>query len=202
MAKKNFRSSLTKRCKTCGTSFNPWMGREETSNYCTRACAYADEDRMPKRPPLERFWELVDRRGPDDCWPWLGRPCHEFGYGGFYLDGRSTSAHRASYILNKGPIPRGLCVCHSCDNPGCVNPEHLFAGPQLANVRDMDAKGRRKIGGATKLVGSLHPRSKLVAEQVLQIRADTRPGRLVAAEFGVSQSLVQSIRNGRTWKHI
>jgi hypothetical protein len=90
-----------------------------------------------------KFWERV-RRG-DGCWEWTGTVLNT-GYGqlGFFRNGKRTNhaAHRLSYEINKGPIPRGLFVCHHCDNPRCVRPEHLFLGTAKDNSQDMVAKGR------------------------------------------------------------
>lgn len=99
------------------------------------------------RDPVERFWEHVDRRGPDECWPWLGKGNGD-GYGRIGIgsradkSGRDIAAHRFAWELEYGPIPAGMNVCHRCDNPPCTNPWHLFLGTQTDNLADMVSKGR------------------------------------------------------------
>jgi hypothetical protein len=84
----------------------------------------------------ERFWLKVDRRGPDECWPWLGAGAKvRFGYGLFKWAGRVQPAHRASYEINVGPIPTGLYLDHLCRNPNCVNPAHLEPVTNEENLR-------------------------------------------------------------------
>lgn len=93
-----------------------------------------------KAKPIEkRFWHKVDKTG--DCWLWLGHKSSK-GYGGVQVDGLSKKAHRVAYELVNGPIPEGLYACHTCDNPSCVNPAHIFLGTQHENMADMVAKGR------------------------------------------------------------
>lgn len=103
--------------------------------------------RQPIRRPLEeRFWEKVDKSG--DCWVWT-RSTNGSGYGQITMPraGAPMLAHRVSWLLHYGPIPAGLFVCHRCDNPPCIRPEHLFLGTNRDNSRDMGAKGR---AGATR----------------------------------------------------
>lgn len=89
---------------------------------------------------IERFWSKVDKSG--DCWEWVGY-LNEKGYGKFRLNNKLQRAHRISYALKYGAIPEGMLVCHRCDNPKCVNPEHLFIGTTTDNARDSISKGRR-----------------------------------------------------------
>jgi len=104
-------------------------------------------DAVLSEPIIARFWDKVEPMFDDrGCWEWRGRG-NQSGYGQLFVgyDGiasRPVLAHRASWRINVGPIPNGLCVLHRCDNPPCVNPGHLFLGTRLVNNRDMIAKGR------------------------------------------------------------
>ena len=89
-----------------------------------------------------KFLARVDKSG--DCWIWTGK-ISVHGYGIIVLPGKlEIGAHRVSYLIHRGDIPSGMFVCHRCDNPPCVNPDHLFVGSNLDNVADMTAKGRAK----------------------------------------------------------
>lgn len=100
----------------------------------------------------EYFWSNVDKRGPDECWPWKGR---EKGYGQARFGGQAISAYRLAYILEKGEVPEGMVVCHSCDNPPCCNPAHLWVGTHSENTLDMVKKGRWDWTNKEKAKGNI-----------------------------------------------
>jgi hypothetical protein len=95
----------------------------------------------------ERFWAKVDRSAADECWPWMAAR-FDNNYGAFWRDGRQQRASRVAWELEHGPIPPGMLVCHRCDNPPCVRPDHLFLGTDTDNKRDMAEKGRAAQGDA------------------------------------------------------
>ena len=136
-------------CALCGAQFTvtPKLVKNG-QRLCSRACA--DIGRRKRATPeaiATKFWASVDRRGPDECWPWK-LVTGSNGYGLLHIGSElKQTAHRISYELHFGPIPaldgtHGGCVLHKCDNRRCVNPAHLFLGTQGDNLRDMWAKGR------------------------------------------------------------
>jgi len=149
------------------------------------------------RPLADKFWEKVDIRGPNECWPWTAYT-NDMGYGMIKHKGRALRAHRVAWELTYGPIPEGMFVCHHCDNPLCCNPAHLFIGTQADNLTDMAQKGRSTLGERDGM-------SKLTAKQVREIRRCYAEGMLqirLATEYGVSQNHISNIVNHRRWRHV
>lgn len=111
--------------------------------------------------------------------------------------GKNLLAHRWVYRRYHGEIPAGMCVLHTCDVACCVNPDHLYLGTQLQNIKDRVARGR---GGSHKITGERHGRSKLTADQVSAIRVSTESGTALADKFGIGKSQVYRIKRGESWK--
>ncbi len=122
-----------------------------------------------------------------------------FGHGEIAYRGKKYRAHRLAYIEYVGPISEGLVVCHKCDNPSCINPDHFFVGTQAENLRDAINKKRMK---APNPRGVKHGLAKLTDENVIAIRKDVRTQRLIAADYGVHQTTIKNIKLNRTWKHV
>jgi len=105
-------------------------------------------------------------------------------------------------MIHNGEIGAGLFVCHKCDTPLCVNPDHLFLGTHQENMNDCVAKGRTNGGTKTPLRGSKNAKSKLSESQVALIRSLNWPQRKIASHFGVSQALISKIKRNEMWRHI
>ena len=155
-----------------------------------------------KKSLVFRFWDKFDRP-KDECWLWKAGKSSG-GYGNIDRgDGcgySSIRAHRLSWMLYNGPIPNGLCILHKCDNPACVNPDHLFLGTKGDNAKDRDAKGRLVV-----CRGEKHWKSKLTVLQVKQIKQLGQQGmrtRDIAKRFPVTQRHIGRIIKGLFWKHV
>ena len=147
--------------------------------------------------PIERFMAKVSPEPNCGCWLWTGA-YHRQGYGQFALSGsRIVLAHRASWALHHGYMPHpDTKVCHSCDMPECVNPDHLWLGTTADNTRDAAAKGRL---GKARPRGSLNAMARLSEKDIALIRTDKRVAREIAADYGVSPSTIYAIRSGANW---
>lgn len=145
------------------------------------------------RPISPRFFKKVFKQEGDGCWIWNGS-IEKSGYGRFRFNGKPFLAHRASWEIHNGPIPKGegyhgTCVCHKCDNKICVNPSHLFLGSQSDNMRDLLSKG-------------MNPHSRLKPEQVIEIRSSNYSSEILSKNYGVNKLQIQRIKRGIRWKFI
>lgn len=166
-------------------SFNPSGGRVRT-----------------RADPRKRFEEkyVVD---PNGCFIWIAATRtsgNGFTYGQFSLDHYPEKAHRAAWMLYRGPIPDGLFVCHRCDNPLCVNPEHLFLGTALDNMRDMYSKGRDGCVGERSYNAVL---SESIVRELREQYVDTGASiRSIAIQRGLAYRTVVDAIRGITWSHL
>lgn len=185
-----------KTCTVCGVVFRPkgwtrpgeWSRRAQCSRKCTNIARGV--------PIAER---LAKHSSTDTATGCINYTLHKNGKGYGYISAvelgkPQMTTHRAAYILANGPIPDGLHVLHRCDNPSCINPMHLFLGTNDDNNADKVAKGRAR--GA---VGERNPKAKLTRHQVRAIRADHRIQSKIAADYGVSQSMISAIKRGVNW---
>lgn len=195
-------TKITYNCLYCGKP-NPKTRGKYRNKFCCRKCCCNSRVRSLS----ERFWEKVSKT--ESCWLWTGATARG-GYGLTSADKKRIRAHRASFEMAYGKIPEGLLVCHKCDNPPCVRPDHLFLGTQQDNVADRHEKGRtsRACEKQKQSVpkGEKCHLSKLTEKDVLDIRVRCQPGQRnmaqVAREYGLSSVNVQCIVHRKTWKHI
>jgi len=186
-------------CKFCGTDFTPNPWKKDRSRFCSPAC----RDKGKHGTLEERFWrDIVKTR---TCWNFQKTGWR--GYGRLSLDHRHVSAHRYSWELHFGPIPDGLLVCHHCDNPACVRPDHLFLGTDAMNAADRNRKGRTIIGSRENIPrGADHYLTTLSNADVRKIRRLFAKGNItkteLGARFGVGRTCIYHIINRTSWAHI
>lgn len=152
------------------------------------------------RPVEDRLWEKVQIGSPSDCWFWKGALSSD-GCGRININHKTLKVSRVVWTITYGKIPSGLCVCHKCDNPLCVNPNHLFLGTQADNVADMIRKGRDH-----KAVGEKASNAKLNVSFVRRIRNLYATGKYnqmdLARMFNLPHTTAWSILRRKNWTHI
>ncbi len=142
---------------------------------------------MPRKYTTEErviaFWNKITiTSNPDLCWEWIG--ClNPDGYGSFRLNGKSEKSHRIAWSFPDYVIPDGMSICHSCDNPSCCNPKHLFLGTHLENMQDMKAKGRRNDNNHYK---------KLTDIEVEEIRNRYAMGNVRQIDLAIEYNVIQA----------
>jgi hypothetical protein len=193
-------------CKVCEKEYSPRRDKVLTSKTCSSICKMKylgtksqeklhkywdsrseEEEKSDLKQVYEKF--VVKKVG---CWSWNGAKKSKLPYGNLTFRGKELTAHRVSYELHIGKIPKGMSVLHRCDNAECSNPDHLFLGTYLDNKRDQIAKGRAIV-------------EKLNVEKVREIKKMLRDGILhgiISKRYGISMTTVWCIQTGRTWKDI
>lgn len=164
-----------------------------------------------KQSDIERFWSHVDKKSESECWVWKKSLCQR-GYGKFQVGGKTIKANRFSMVASGIEIPENMCACHSCDNPPCCNPNHLWVGSSADNQRDRAAKGRSSKGERNP--SKTHPElfrgennhaHQLTSEAVSWLRENPPTGKNMNSEalkYSVSPSALRAAIVGSTWRHL
>lgn len=188
-----------KTCARCGRRFekdrrNTWAYWER-AKFCGQECASLawSERAAERRPPIEdAFSRWVDKSG--ECWEWTGAR-DKNGYGIFSYEGKSRRAAIVALELDGRRPGPGMFACHTCDNPPCVRPDHLYPGTPAHNMADAIARDRT-------CRGERQHAAKLRDADILLIRVSKETDEALAAKFGVSRSNISMIRCRKTWKHL
>jgi HNH endonuclease len=167
---------MNRNCAYCKTAF---ISKTGVNTYCSIKC---------------RFLSKVKLSSKGGCWNWTGSH-HGKGYGHFRYGGHVEKAHRAAYRILCGVIPPGISVFHKCDNPQCVNPQHLWLGTNLDNVLDRQQKERQSRG-------ERHAGVKLTESDVIEIRSSWEPMKAFAKRKRLNSSTVRSAALGRSWRYL
>ncbi len=184
-------------CEWCGHMFapDPHELRRGRGKCCSLKCAASKPRRLSL---MDRFLKKVNKT--ETCWLWIGGKS-SYGYAKLWNGKKPELASRISWRLFKSDIPDGMCICHRCDNPACVNPDHLFLGTKSDNNVDRAQKGRNRDQRGEK-----NEIAKLTAEQVLEIRQRHAAGgvtqRRLASEYGVCFQAIHDIIRRRNWQHV
>lgn len=134
---------IRKTCPICKKPFETFPSQDKT--YCSRVCSSTARQgvKNPHTSLHERFWSKVNKRGPRECWPWIGKTIYPDGRGKIRTDRFMQTSNYVAFILTYGPLQPGEFACHSCDSPPCCNPAHLFRGTHQDNMKDCQQKNRR-----------------------------------------------------------
>lgn len=189
-------------CRFCKKEFRVerWQIAAGKGIYCSRSCYVDDSQNRPVRPIAERFWEKVSKCEGDGCWLWTGSQ-DDHGYGRISTRrGQSPRlATRVAWEIEHGSLDPAAKVLHTCDNPPCVRPSHLFLGTQKANIDDCIAKGRHARG-------RMQPHAILTESLVLELRRryeqENRRRGIIAQmsrETGISSRTLASMLSGKRW---
>lgn len=171
-------------CDSCSAGFSKHNAeiKRTKHNFCNRQCRADFFSAMQKKKSLSNYFE-----NESGCWVWAGNK-NKDGYGFFKCEGVLYLAHRYFYKYHKGEIPENLCVCHKCDNPACLNPDHLFLGTHQENMDDMISKNRKW--------------SKLTFDDVSYIRSCGESNLELSKKYGVSERTIRHAKCAKNWKPV
>lgn len=186
-------------CKRCDKEFKAFRTNGKSDpKFCSRRCYWPERTKEYLLEILKESYtsHVVKQKG---CWDWSGS-FDKDGYGQISCcrELKICKAHRASWIIHRGPIPEGLSVLHKCDNKKCTNCDHLFLGTTFENSRDLVYKDKQ-------LKGENNGAAKLCDEQVREIKKDLQhgvSGSYLGRKYGISKTTISQIKLGKTWKHV
>lgn len=184
---------VVKGCKECSESFISWVSSNQ--QFCSRRCWYLAR----KQNVALRFWPKVDIKDDDECWEWLGGKSG--GYGMFWDGVSQKKAHRIAWELwNERPFPSNRQGNHTCDNPPCCNPRHVYPGTAKENTSDMFRRDR-----AVTVRGAECVWAKLTDTDVIEIRerySNGERGASLAERFSISPQHAVRVATRQMWKHV
>lgn len=187
--------------KTLALTYAQSKSRLMQPHYCSKECRDLAWASRAKERLAGRFWPKVMKHDSVvECWPWTGRRDHN-GYGRFDWERRPQLAHRLSFELSIGPVPDCMCVCHSCDNPQCCNPWHLWLGDDKDNMADMAKKGRASRNGKDRH-GDTHPSSIINSSDAIAIYCSDENVKTLAERYGITPQAIYLIKKGKNWRHV
>ena len=199
-------NTLIINCRHCNTAIKVPQNQKNRKRWCSKKCLAQGrywENKSPEE-QLNKLRDIFDREviKQDDCWLWNGRINNQ-GYGIVWFggqEGRHIGAHRASWLLHRGEIPKNMFICHTCDNPICTNPDHLFIGDPLINSRDRANKGRNRDQlGAKNNMAKLNENKVIEIRKLLNIHISITS---IAKLYNVNWHTIKDIKSGKNWSHI
>lgn len=188
------------KCKHCHKLFI--SHKNGSRKYCSQSCSTSVRNKLIALPTEDIFWRnIVPPKHKNDCWLYKSvQRCKSSGYGMIYINQRYYSAHRFSWELYNGRIPKGKFCLHRCDIRNCVNPDHLFLGTNKDNMRDKVKKGRANVPYGEKHHGSII--NDNIAKKIkLNIKKGISAPE-IAKNFNISKGIVFAIKSGKCWKHV
>lgn len=190
-----------KTCERCGKGFSVKQNRPSRGRFCSRSCYDLSRRQKMEDLSIEILFDNCMTVPESGCWLWVGKEGDSsIDYPRIRVDGKHLAVDRVIWILKNGSHPAaGMFVCHKCDVPMCVNPDHLFIGTHTDNVRDMHKKKRWK---ARDMRGENSPTAKLTNEDVTAIRQSTESNSVLAARYGVVRDHIQRVKDRKMWKNI
>ncbi|WP_291869721.1 HNH endonuclease signature motif containing protein [Bradyrhizobium sp.] len=178
-------------------SYRISAARAARPQFCSKACYGLHHAAKSAAAFAGKFWARLKPANERGCREWSGRTY--FRYGLVDLANKPQMAHRVAYYLATGQEPGELDVCHTCDNPPCCTPEHLWLGTHLENMQDRTAKGR---SNPPKLRGEAHGQAKLDAAAVRAIRASSERDSKLALQYGVTAANIYRVKARISWRHV